>query len=108
MGSAPNAAATATATYPVKQGLIQILGVFTDTILICSATAFIILLSGYQSLSGDGIQMTQSALSQHLGSFGGIFIAVCIFLFASSSVIGNYYYGEANIEFMTENKVWLY
>ncbi|MCD1641238.1 alanine:cation symporter family protein, partial [Pseudomonas stutzeri] len=93
-------------THPVKQGLIQALGVFTDTILICSATAFIILLSGYQSLSGDGIQMTQSALSMHLGNFGGIFIAVCIFLFAFSSVIGNYYYGEANIEFMTENKLW--
>ncbi len=97
MGSAPNAAATATVSHPVKQGLIQALGVFTNTILICSATAFIILLSGYQSLSGDGIQMTQSALSQHLGNFGGIFIAVCIFLFAFSSVIGNYYYGESNI-----------
>ncbi|OQY41245.1 MAG: sodium:alanine symporter family protein [Fusobacteriia bacterium 4572_74] len=107
MGSAPNAAATATVSHPVKQGLIQALGVFTDTILICSATAFIILLSGYQSLSGDGIQMTQSALSTHLGNFGGIFIALCIFLFAFSSVIGNYYYGEANIEFMTENRLWL-
>ncbi len=107
MGSAPNAAATATVTHPVKQGLIQALGVFTDTILICSATAFIILLSGYKSLSGDGIQMTQSALSMHLGNFGGVFVAICIFLFAFSSVIGNYYYGEANIEFMTENKLWL-
>ncbi|MGB6128072.1 MAG: alanine/glycine:cation symporter family protein [Psychrilyobacter sp.] len=107
MGSAPNAAATATVSHPVKQGLIQALGVFTDTILICSATAFIILLSGYQSLSGDGIQMTQSALSMHIGNFGGVFIAVCIFLFAFSSVIGNYYYGEANIEFMTDNRLWL-
>ena len=51
--------------------------------------------------------MTQSALSMHLGNFGGIFIAISIFLFAFSSVIGNYYYGEANIEFMTENKLWL-
>lgn len=108
MGSAPNAAATANVSHPVKQGLIQTLGVFTDTLLICSATAFIILVSG-ESLKGvsDGIQLTQDALVSQVGTWGSIFIAVCIFLFAFSSVIGNYYYGEANIEFLNGNKIWL-
>lgn len=105
MGSAPNAAATANVSHPVKQGLIQALGVFTDTLLICSATAFIILIPG-ENLKGtsDGIQLTQDALVSQIGSWGSVFIAICIFLFAFSSVIGNYYYGEANIEFLNGNK----
>ncbi|WP_084783279.1 alanine/glycine:cation symporter family protein [Bacillus dakarensis] len=103
MGSAPNAAATASVSHPVKQGLIQTLGVFVDTILICSATAFMILLSN-DFLSGEtGIQLTQTALSSHLGEWATIFVAVAIFLFAYSSVIGNYYYGETNIEFIKES-----
>ncbi|MCT4595294.1 MAG: alanine:cation symporter family protein [Anaeromicrobium sp.] len=108
MGSAPNAAATAEVSHPVKQGLIQTLGVFTDTILICSATAFIILLSGAYT-NGDltGIQLTQIALSSQVGPWGGSFIAICILLFAFSSIIGNYYYGETNIEFITGNGIWL-
>ncbi|MDF1509047.1 alanine/glycine:cation symporter family protein [Robertmurraya sp. DFI.2.37] len=104
MGSAPNAAATASVSHPVKQGLIQTLGVFVDTILICSATAFMILLSDNFMSGQTGIQLTQSALSQHLGSWATIFVAIAIFLFAFSSVIGNYYYGETNIEFIKENK----
>lgn len=105
MGSAPNAAATAEVSHPVKQGLIQTLGVFTDTILICSATAFIILLSGAYTTEGlSGIQLTQVALSSQVGSWGNTFIAVCILLFAFSSIIGNYYYGETNIEFINSNK----
>ncbi len=108
MGSAPNAAATAEVTHPVKQGLIQTLGVYTDTLLICSATAFIILLSGvYTNKDLTGIQLTQNALSSQVGSWGNTFIAICIFLFAYSSVIGNYYYGETNIEFLNSNKGWL-
>jgi AGCS family alanine or glycine:cation symporter len=108
MGSAPNAAATAEVTHPVKQGLIQTLGVYTDTLLICSATAFIILLSGvYTNKDLTGIQLTQNALSFQVGSWGNTFIAICIFLFAYSSVIGNYYYGETNIEFLNSNKGWL-
>lgn len=103
MGSAPNAAATASVSHPVKQGLIQTLGVFVDTILICSATAFMILLSDNFMSGQTGIQLTQSALSQHLGSWATIFVAIAIFLFAFSSVIGNYYYGETNIEFIKEN-----
>lgn len=108
MGSAPNAAATASVSHPVKQGLIQTLGVFVDTILICSATAFIILLSDNFMSGETGIQLTQTALSQHLGSWASIFIAVAIFLFAFSSVIGNYYYGETNLEFIRESKLILF
>ena len=100
-GSAPNVAATATVSHPVKQGLIQALGVFTDTLLVCSCTAFIILISGlYEVPELNGITLTQAALSAEVGSFGPIFIAIAIFLFAFSSIIGNYYYGEANILFL--------
>ena len=103
-GSAPNAAATASTTHPVKQGLIQALGVFTDTLMVCSCTAFIILISGlYQVPELNGIALTQSALQREIGSIGPMFIAVAIFLFAFSSIIGNYYYGEANIRFITQN-----
>lgn len=108
MGSAPNAAATAHVTHPVKQGLIQTLGVFTDTIVICSCTAFMILLySDYATAGLDGIELTQAALSSQIGSFGNIFIAICILLFAFSSIVGNYYYGQSNIEFMSDNKTVL-
>ncbi|EJO5347826.1 alanine:cation symporter family protein [Clostridium botulinum] len=109
MGSAPNAAATANVTHPAKQGLIQTLAVFTDTILICSATSLIVLLSGsYLKTDLTGIQLTQTALSSQVGSWGNVFIAICIFLFAFSSVVGNYYYGETNIEFLKGNKTILF
>ncbi len=101
-GSAPNVAATALVSHPVKQGLIQSLGVFTDTLLVCSCTAFVILISGlYNVPELNGIALTQAALSSEIGHFAQVFIAVAIFLFAFSSIIGNYYYGEANIRFMT-------
>ena len=103
-GSAPNAAATAAVSHPVKQGLIQALGVFTDTLLVCSCTAFIILISGlYDHPELNGIVLTQRALQSEVGAWGATFVAVAIFLFAYSSMIGNYYYGEANIRFMTSN-----
>ena len=103
-GSAPNVAATATVTHPVKQGLIQALGVFTDTLLVCSCTSFIILISGlYKVPELNGIALTQTALQSEVGAMGPIFIAVAILLFAFSSIIGNYYYGEANIRFITPN-----
>ena len=102
MGSAPNVAATAHVSHPVKQGLIQALGVFTDTLIICTCTAFIILFSG-APLDGsiNGVQLTQQALSNEVGSIGSTFVALAILLFAFSSIIGNYYYGEANIRFIT-------
>ena len=108
MGSAPNAAATADVTHPVKQGLIQTLGVFTDKIVICSCTAFMILLySDYATAGLEGIELTQAALSSQIGPIGNVFIAICILLFAFSSIVGNYYYGESNIEFMSKNKTIL-
>ncbi|WP_080846064.1 alanine/glycine:cation symporter family protein [Cytobacillus gottheilii] len=106
MGSAPNAAAAAAVSHPVKQGLIQTLGVFVDTIIICSATAFIIILSGdYMNSDLSGVQLTQSALSVQVGSWASVFVAVAIFLFAFTSVIGNYYYGETNIEFIKKSRI---
>ena len=119
MGSAPNAAATATVSHPVKQGLIQTLGVFTDTLIICTCTAFIVLLSSdtlVQHASTNnipladiaGIEVTQIAISSQIGSWGQYFIAFCIFFFAFSSIIGNYYYGETNIQFISTKKIYLY
>ena len=88
MGSAPNVAATAHVSHPVKQGLIQALGVFTDTLIICTCTAFIILFSG-APLDGsiNGVQLTQQALSNEVGSIGSTFVALAILLFALLSVI---------------------
>ena len=105
MGSTPNAAATADVTHPVKQGLIQTLGVFSDTLIICTCTAFIILFSGVP-LGGEtnGIQLTQMALDNEIGNAGSIFITIAILFFAYSSIIGNYYYGEANLRYITQNK----
>lgn len=104
MGSAPNAAATANISHPVKQGYVQAFSVFVDTLMICSCTAFIVMLSDYQGLNLEGIALTQSALAQSLGSFGEYFISVSVLLFAFTSIIGNYYYGQANVEFLTKNK----
>ena len=102
-GSAPNVAATASTTHPVKQGLIQSLGVFTDTLLVCSCTAFVIIISGlYVNSTDSGIKLTQIALESEVGTAGPIFIAIAIFFFAFSSIIGNYYYGEANVRFLTQ------
>lgn len=107
MGSAPNAAATAKVSHPVKQGLIQTLGVFTDTLIICSCTAFIILFGNtHLTSSANGVQLTQEALTQEIGNSGGIFVAIAILFFAFSSILGNYYYGEANIRFITR-KQWV-
>jgi AGCS family alanine or glycine:cation symporter len=105
MGSAPNVAATADVTHPVKQGLIQTLGVFSDTLIICTCTAFIILFSGVP-LGGEtsGVQLTQIALDNEIGNGGSTYVAIAILFFAFSSIIGNYYYGEANLRYITHNK----
>ncbi len=106
-GSTPNAAATASVTHPVKQGLIQTLGVYTDTLLVCTATAFIILCSGVSVDGHDGIVLTQRAIDAELGGghqYGSIFVCVAIFFFAFTSIIANYYYGETNIRFILNNE----
>lgn len=104
MGSAPNAAATANISHPVKQGYVQAFSVFVDTLIICSCTAFIVLLADYQTLSGEGIALTQHALARELGNAGNYFLSASVLLFAFTSIIGNYYYGQANVEFLTRNK----
>lgn len=108
MGSAPNAAATADVSHPAKQGLVQSLGVFIDTLVICSATAFVILFSGvYESGQADGIVLTQQALGTQIGGWSVNFISFAVFMFAFSSIIANYYYGETNIEFITGDDRYL-
>ncbi|MBJ3789343.1 alanine:cation symporter family protein, partial [Bacillus sp. OA1] len=108
MGSAPNAAATADVTHPAKQGFIQTIGVLVDTFLVCTSTAFIVLCSGaYKATNLEGIELTQNALSSQIGPWASSFLAIIIFLFAFSSLLGNYYYGETNIEFIKQSKTWL-
>ena len=107
-GSAPNAAAVATVSHPVKQGLIQALGVFTDTLVVCSCTAFIILVSGVDITASNGIQLTQDALTHEIGNIGNPFVAVMIWLFAFSSIIGNYYYGETNVRYIRDSKLGVF
>ncbi|WP_200883318.1 alanine/glycine:cation symporter family protein [Planococcus sp. CAU13] len=108
MGSVPNAAASANVSHPAKQGLVQSLGVFFDTIIICSATAFIIILADlYNTGEQEGILLTQASLNVHVGAWAPYFLAVAILFFAFSSIIGNYYYGETNIEFINAHSGWL-
>ena len=107
-GSAACAASIASVSHPVKQGLVQALSVFTDTLLICSCTAFIILISGVFTTPGlNGVQLTQMALQSEIGPIGTQFVAIAIFFFAFSSIIGNYTYGEMNVKFLTARKGWL-
>lgn len=111
MGSAPNAAATADVSHPVKQGLVQMLSVFIDTLVICSATALMCLCSGVApSAEMAGAPYVQTALQASLGDFGPIFIAVSMALFAFTTLIGNYYYCEGCMRFIfkrTPSKTFL-
>ncbi|MCR5446642.1 MAG: alanine:cation symporter family protein [Schwartzia sp.] len=107
-GSVPNAAATANVSHPVKQGLVQAFGVYVDTWIVCTATAFIVLLSGQYTIGGEltGIALTQKSLESIFGGLAPGAVALMILLFAFSSVIGNYYYGEINIAFFeTKSKL---
>lgn len=102
MGSAPNIAAVATPNphHPVSQGMVQSLGVFIDTIIICTATALMILLSGALGNGQTGIVLTQTALTTHIGSAGQYFVAIAIFFFAFTSIIGNYSYAENALTYL--------
>jgi AGCS family alanine or glycine:cation symporter len=105
LGSAPNAGATAAVTHPVKQGLVQTLGVYFDTFLVCSITAFIILVSEPDLANASrGISLTQNALVSALGDWSSVALTIIIFLLGFSSILANYYYGEANLEFITERR----
>lgn len=108
-GSAPNAAAAASVKHPVEQGTIQMFGVFVDTLIVCSCTAFVILLATMPQNVADlsGVQLTQAALEAHVGSWGQYFLAIILFMFAFSTIIGNYAYAESNMQFLKNNTVVL-
>ena len=109
MGSAPNASASADVSHPVKQGMVQVLSVFIDTLLICTTTAFILLMSGVEGIPEvlDGIPYVQAALHANIGNIGIHFVTFSIFAFAFTSLVGNYYYAESNILFIKNNKMLL-
>ncbi len=108
MGSAPNAAATAHVSHPVKQGTVQVLSVFIDTLLICTTTAFILLFSGVQgSESLNALPFVQAAVGSQVGQWGVGFIAFSVLAFAFSSIVGNYCYAEGNLLFIRDNKALL-
>ncbi|RDU74141.1 amino acid carrier protein [Helicobacter anseris] len=107
MGSAPNAAAAAHTTHPVKQGLVQSLSVFID-VLVCSSSAFLVLFSSSFVAKGQeltAMPLVQSAMTEHFGSWGLYFVTIAIVLFAITSLIGNYYYAQANIKYLTKSKI---
>ncbi|MBB3036326.1 alanine/glycine:cation symporter family protein [Hoyosella altamirensis] len=107
MGSVPNISATAAVSHPVKQGLVQSLGVYFDTLVICSMTAFIILLSDPDFGQREGAGLTQNALALQFGDWAIHYLAVVIFFLAFSSVLGNYYIGQANVQFLTHSRIAL-
>ena len=101
VGSAPNASASAEVSHPVKQGLVQVLSVFIDTILVCSATAFMCMCSGVEPTAElSGAPFVQAALSETLGAFGPIFITVAMILFAFTTLLGNLYYVDQCIYYI--------
>lgn len=102
MGSSPNAAAAAVPypPHPVSQGYIQMLAVFFDTIIICSCTAFLILLFKETGSDAQGIQLTQQALSYQVGAWGSDFITIAILLFGFTSIVANFAYAENNLKYL--------
>ncbi len=105
LGSAPNVAAVAYVAHPVQQGIVQSFSVFIDTIILCSCTAFIILLSGVYVPGAEGVQgvlLTQNALIEHIGPFGGYFVTIALFLFGFSSMLYNYYLAENSLNFLVK------
>ena len=112
MGSGPNLHAIATPfpDHPVTQGLVSMFSVFFDTIIICSSTAAIILMSGVPyGLEGEtGIVLTQSAMEASIGSYGKPFIAITTLLFGFTSIVANTYYGESSLRFLSSNERWIF
>lgn len=104
LGSAPNAAATASVTHPVKQGLVQIFGVYFDTLIICSVTAFIVLVADPVYGENLGAVATQQAAEASLGTWAVHALTVILALLAFTSILGNYYFGEANLRFLSANR----
>lgn len=103
VGSAPNAAASASVSHPVKQGLVQMLSVYIDTIVICTATAFMLLCSGVSpDASITGMPYVQAAVSNSFGGFGNVFVTFSLFCFAFTTLLGNFYYAEANLKYINK------
>ncbi|WP_346836544.1 alanine/glycine:cation symporter family protein [Microbulbifer sp. SAOS-129_SWC] len=109
MGSSPNVGAVADVKHPVIQGYVQMASVFLDTILICTATASIILLADMHSVGTvEGVTLTQDALASEVGSWGGSFVAIALLFFAFTSIIANYYYAETNIFFLWHTRTSIF
>ena len=109
MGSAANIAAAADVSHPAKQGISQIFSVFITTFLVCTTTAFIVLLSGIDLTGGlKDIALVQEAIKSQVGDIGNHFLTLSIFFFAFSSIMGNYSYAESNILFIKDSKKVLY
>ena len=110
MGSTPNAAAAAASfpPHPAAQGIVQMIGVLIDTLVICSASAMIVLLAGHgtKTTSYDGIQLIQHAMSVLVGGWGAHFVAIVMLLFAFTSIVANYVYAENNLIFLRWHKPW--
>ena len=107
-GSAPCAAAAADVSHPAKSGLLQALGVFIDTLVICSCTAMIMLLAPVELTSGlEGMDLLQTAMQYHLGEFGVIFTAVILWMFSFSTLLGILFYARSNVAYLFGDKwVW--
>ena len=106
-GSAPCAAASADVDHPVKSGLMQALGVFIDTLVICSCTAMVMLLAPESAIAGkEGMTLLQAAMQHHFGTAGVVFIAVVLFLFCFSTFIGILYYARSNVAYLFGDKMW--
>lgn len=104
MGSAPNAAATVETSHPVKQGLIEMLAVYIGTIILCSCTALMVLCTGVDMAGKSALPLVQEAVSGQFGEFGVLVITFSVFMFAFSTIIGNYYYTEPNVEYILNRK----
>ena len=106
MGAVPNAAAAADASHPVKQGLIQAMGVYFDTLFVCTASAMLVLLSPEWMMGSKltGIALVQKSVAGQLGEWTNFFMTVIVLFFAFSSIIGNYFYGEMNMPFISKSK----
>ncbi len=109
MGSTPHAHALANVDHPVEQGLVATVGVVIDTGIICTMTALVILTTGVLETGLDGAQLTQAAFTAGFGAFGSKFVAICLFFFAFTTIIGWYFFGETNVKFLFKDKgLWAY
>ncbi|MDX8336087.1 MULTISPECIES: alanine/glycine:cation symporter family protein [Cetobacterium] len=104
MGSTPHAHAIAKVTHPGEQGIVAVITVFIDTFIVLTGTALVILTSKVSLTSGAGIVLTQGAFAETLGTFGHVFIAICLLFFAFSTIVGWYFFGEANVRYIFKSK----